>query len=310
MIRHGAVVLLAVLAAGPLAAQAPQCQGAALPAARSACNTMVDATRAFHPLAGLLVTGGNPVLGTAALLGGPGHLSVTVRVNALKASLPNPDSAAQAQVPSDFDGYFPVPLVEGAVGVLGGRVSLDALVSATLLPTGFVDGLDVDADAPRIGGIALGLGVGGRIGVLRGAFPVPAMSLSLMTRHIPRVQFGDVTGGDAADFASDLDVTSFRAVVGWRFVLVEAAAGFGIDRYAAAATIRHQDLAGVRVVNLDLATTRRVLFLNGAVSIGATKLVGELGYQTGTDQTFTTNFSDFDPTAGHAFGGLGFRFAL
>ena len=32
-----------------------------------------------------------------------------------------------------------------------------------------------------------------------------------------------------------------------------------------------------------------------------------LGYQTGTDQSFSTTFSDFDPKAGHVFWGAGLR---
>src|SRR5258707_13721916 len=85
----------------PLAAQEPQCQNAN-PQAQAACNTMVDATKAFHPLAGMIVSGGNPVLGTAGTLGGVGRVSATLRVNALKASLPNPHSAAQKPGPPSF----------------------------------------------------------------------------------------------------------------------------------------------------------------------------------------------------------------
>src|SRR6185295_2035057 len=75
------LVLLTVLAL-PVAAQEPQCQSGTTPQARAACNTMVDATRAFHPLAGMIVSGGNPVLGTAGTLGGFGHVAATLRVNA------------------------------------------------------------------------------------------------------------------------------------------------------------------------------------------------------------------------------------
>jgi len=51
---------LALIAlAAPLAAQEPQCTTIS-PAATSACNTAVDAVKAFHPLAGMIVSGGNP----------------------------------------------------------------------------------------------------------------------------------------------------------------------------------------------------------------------------------------------------------
>lgn len=45
----------------------------------------------------------------------------------------------------------------------------------------------------------------------------------------------------------------------------------------------------------------------GAIAPGIVKLVAELGYRTGTDQRFSTTFSDFDPQAGHVFWGAGLR---
>src|SRR5258706_2207482 len=96
------LVLLAAVAL-PVAAQEPQCQNAN-PQAQAACNTMVDATKAFHPLAGMIVSGGNPVLGTAGTLGGVGRVSATLRRNALKAALPDPDNAGPNPVASSLQG--------------------------------------------------------------------------------------------------------------------------------------------------------------------------------------------------------------
>jgi hypothetical protein len=303
------LAFLTVLAL-PVAAQEPQCQNVNTQA-QAACNTMVDATKAFHPLAGMIVSGGNPVLGTAATLGGFGHVSATLRVTAIKASLPNPDSAAQSPVPSSFDGYVPAPVIDAAVGLYrgtsGGLLSIDGLASAVLLPASRVQGMSVDPGAPKIGDVALGLGYGARIGVLRGSFPVPAVSVSVMKRHVPRVQFGDVTTGDPADFATDFDATNWRVVAGMRVLFVDVAAGIGIDHYTSAATIRYRDGLVNSTVTLDLKSTREVLFTNAGLSMGLVKLVAELGYQTGTDQSFATTFSDFDPKAGHVFWGAGLR---
>src|SRR3989442_7634590 len=157
--------------------------------ATAACITAVDAIRAFHPLAGMIVSGGNPVLGTSGSLGGIGHLTITARVNAIKASLPNPDSASQSQVPSSFHGAIPAPIVEAAVGLVrgrGGLLAVDALGSAVVLPTGRVSGLSVDANAAHIGGAALGLGYGARVGLLGGSFPSPAASGRRRRRTPPR----------------------------------------------------------------------------------------------------------------------------
>src|SRR5437879_4722280 len=128
-----AVALIAF--AAPLAAQDPQC-AMPDPNATAACNTAVDAIRAFHPLAGMIVSGGNPVLGTSGSLGGIGHLTITARVNAIKASLPNPDSASQSRVPSSFNGAIPAPLVEAALGLVRGRggvLSVGAVDSGVVL---------------------------------------------------------------------------------------------------------------------------------------------------------------------------------
>jgi hypothetical protein len=309
---------LAAVAA--LAAQEPQC--AVLdPNATTACNTAVDAVRAFHPLAGMIVSGGNPVIGTAGSLGGLGHLSVTTRLNLIKASLPNPDSASQGAVPSSFSGAVPAPVVEAGLGLSrgtpAGLLSIDALGSALLLPTGVVSDLAVEAGAAHIGTLALGLGYGLRAGVLRGAFPVPSLSVSYMRRTVPRLQYGRLPAtccaGNQFEFDTDLQADNYRVEAGWRFVLLDLAAGLGVDHYSSTAHIRFYDsppTSSVRTVTLDLANTREVLFLNGGLRLGGGTLVAELGYQTGKDQHLSTNFTGFDPTAGHVFGGVGLRFGF
>src|SRR6266516_4772740 len=321
-LKHLTTIAVALVAfAASLAAQEPQC---AMPDANAtaACNTAVDAIRAFHPLAGMIVSGGNPVLGTATSLGGIGHLTGTARVNAIKASLPNPDSASQSQVPSSFHGAIPAPIVEAALGLLRGRggfLSVDALGSAVLLPTSGVSGLSVDSNAAHIGGAALGIGYGARVGVLGGSFPIPALSVSWMHRTLPRIQYGNLGQtfgtGDQFEFSMDLKADNYRAVASWKFVLVDLAAGIGVDHYTSSATsITFHDNplipAQRRTVTVNPNNTRELLFVNGGLSLSALKLVGELGFQTGKDQSFATTFSNFDPKAGHVFGGLGVRFGF
>ncbi|PYO27194.1 MAG: hypothetical protein DMD73_10085 [Gemmatimonadetes bacterium] len=319
--RHIVSVLVVMLGATSLAAQEPQC---ALPDpnATAACNTAVDAVRAFHPLAGLIVSGGNPVLGTARALGGIGHLSVTARVNGVKASLPNPDSASQSAVPSSFHGVVPAPVVEAALGLVrgkGGFLAIDALGSAVVLPTSGVSGLSVDSSATRVGSAALGIGYGARVGVLAGSFPIPALSVSWMHRTLPRIQYGNLGPtfgtGDRFEFSMDLRADNYRAVASWRFVLFDLAAGLGVDHYTSSATnIRFHNNplapASVDTIVINPNNTREVAFVNGGLSFAVVKIVAELGFQTGKDQHFSTNFSGFDPKAGHVFGGLGVRFGF
>src|SRR6266568_8477858 len=231
--RYTVAVAILSLVAAPLAAQ-NECSTAGYGGSPGrACQAFVDAARAFHPLAGMIVSGGDPVLGTGETLRGLGHLSVSARVNAIHVSVPNPDSAGSSSVPSSFDGLLPAPVIEAAFGLLdGGRagfLSVDALASATLLPTSGVSDLSVDSSAARVGQVAVGLGYGVRVGVFHGGFALPAVSLSVMRRHLPRLQYGDVAAGNAAQFSSDLNATNVRAAASLRLLFLDVAAGVGWD---------------------------------------------------------------------------------
>ncbi len=317
---HRTVLLLTMIfGAAPLVAQEPQCNGIPFPGATEACNTAVDAVRAFYPLAGMIVTGGNPVLGTAGSLGGFGHVTLTARVNAIKAALPDPTAATTSPVPSSFHGAVPAPMVEGALGVFkgmgGGLLAVDVLGSALILPTG-IDNLTVDSNATHISDAALGFGYGVRVGVLKGSFPIPAVSVSWMHRTVPRLRYGTLGPapgtGDDFEFTMDLRSDSYRAVAGWKFALVDVAAGVGVDRYKSDNTnIRfYNGAASTRTVVINPTNTRALVFVNGGLSLAALKLVGEIGLQAGKDQAFATQFSDFDPKAAHVFGGIGLRFGF
>src|SRR5438046_3426552 len=251
MMPRIATVMITVLCLTPalVTAQELQCNNRRVPVATAACNTAVGAVRAFYPLAGMITSGGNPVLGTARTLGGLGHVALTARVNAIKAALPDPTAAGQSPVPSSFNGAVPAPMVEGALGLLkgvgGGLLSLDLLGSALILPTG-IQNLTVDSNATHISDAALGFGYGVRVGVLNGGFPVPAVSVSWMHRTVPRLRYGALGPapgtGDDFEFTMDLKGDSYRAVAGWKFVLVDVAAGIVVGRHQAVDTnIRFYD---------------------------------------------------------------------
>src|SRR5213593_4205691 len=317
--RHIVSMLTVMLGATSLVAQEPQCNNIAFPGATDACNTAVDAVRAFYPLAGMIVTGGNPVLGSAGSLGGFGHVMLTARVNGIKAALPDPTAANQSPVPTSFNGVVPAPMVEGALGILkgigGGLLAVDVLGSALILPTG-INNLTVDSNATHVSDAALGFGYGARVGVLKGSLPIPSVSVSWMHRTVPRLRYGTLGTapgtGDQFEFTMDLSSDSYRAVAGWKFVLVDVAAGIGIDRYKSSDTnIRFYDSpTTTRTVVINPTNTRALVFVNGGLSLAAVKLVGEIGLQAGKDQAFVTQFSDFDPKAAHVFGGIGVRFGF
>src|SRR2546430_1152988 len=260
----------------------------------------------------MIVSGGNPLLGTARALGGFGHVALTGRVNAIKAALPDPTATNQSPVPSSFHGAVPAPMVEGAVGLVkgmgGGLLAVDLLGSALILPTG-IDNLTVDSNATHISDAALGFGYGARVGVLNGGFPIPSLSVSWMHRTVPRLRYGSLGPalgtGDRFEFTMDLTSDSYRAVAGWKFVLVDVAAGIGIDRYKSSDTnIRFWDSpTTIKTVVINPTNTRALVFVNGGLSLAAVKLVGEIGLQAGPDQALPNQVSDLDPQAAHVFGG-------
>ncbi len=318
--RRIVMVLVMIVGAAPLAAQEPQC-ASTNNFVQASCQAAVDGVRAFYPLAGMVVTGGNPVIGTARSLGGLGHFALTARVNAIKAALPDPTATNQTPVPTSFNGALPAPVIEGAVGLTkglaGGLLAVDVLGSALILPTG-IDNLTVDANATKFLDAALGIGYGLRVGVLNGGFPVPAVSVSWMHRTVPRLRYGTIGPiigtGDEFEFTMDLTGDSYRAIAGWKLAAVDLAAGIGVDRYKSTDTnIRFHDAVtptSVRTVVINPTNTRALVFVNGGLSLAAVKLVGEIGLQAGKDQEYVTQFQDFDPKAAHAFGGIGIRFGF
>src|SRR5256714_12204454 len=158
--RRIVMVLVMIVGAAPLAAQEPQC-ASTNNFVQASCQAAVDGIRAFYPLAGMVVTGGNPVIGTARSLGGLRPFSLTARGNASKAALPHPPATHQTPVPTSFNGAVPAPVIEGAVrlaqGLAGGPLAVDVLGSALILPTGIAN-LTVDAKATKLLEAAVGGG--------------------------------------------------------------------------------------------------------------------------------------------------------
>jgi hypothetical protein len=294
----------------PASAQNSQCSSFG-GTSRRICDAALDGTRAFHPVAGLLVSGGNPVLGTANTLGGLGRFSLTARANAADVILPDPEyDGVAGEIPSSEELYAPVPLLEGAAGLFeglpSGLLSIDLLASAQLLPTDQVENLSVDPDARRIGDVALGLGYGLRVGLLRDDGPLPAMSLSAMRRHIPRLAYGDLDGGDEFRSGVDLRATNVRLVAGKQLAAFQLAAGLGWDRYTGDADVRLRESPDLPI-EIELKESRTLAFVNAGIDLAAVSIVGEAGYQGGRDQELSTDFEDYDTTSGKFFAGLGLR---
>jgi hypothetical protein len=311
---HLVAGLFLVAIVAPALAQTPECSGYTGNAQR-VCAAAVDGTRAFHPVVGLLVSGGNPIIGSAASLGGPGHFSFTARANAVQLVLPALSyNGSTATVPAGDKLFAPAPLLEGALGLYkgmpSGLLALDFLGSAQLLPTNQIANLTIDSGARKIGGLALGLGYGARVGVFNGMGLLPAVSVSVMRRDIPRISYGDLAAGDRYSYGVDLHATNVRLIASKQLAVVDLAAGLGWDKYTGGAMIRFRDpLTGLPQPDIPVAlnNSRVMSFVDLGVSLSMVKLTGEVGYQGGKDQKLSTTFQNFDTTKGKFFAGLGLR---
>ena len=312
-------LLLLILPALPLAAQTnPQCAGYAIDRARNICDAAIDGAHIFTPVAGILMSGGNAVLGSSDGLGGAPHFVVTLRANATKVVVPDVNySGIGRTVAAGQEVTAPAPIVEGALGLFRGtsrgHLAVDLLGSVQLLPTTLIDAVRVSSDARRIGSIALGLGIGGRLTLLGEGSVRPGIAVSLMRRSIPRIDVGDVAAGDRFSFGTDLTVTNYRATIGKQFALLMLAAGVGWDEYTGRASVTFRDPVTNLVqppIAIGLIDKRGVAFANAGLVLGPVVLVAELGYQRGKALGLGTTFTNNDPTVQRLFGGAGFRFGF
>lgn len=322
MRRQLVVAGLALLFAAPaLRAQNAECAPySASTTATNLCNAGVDATRYFHPLLGLVTSGGDPVLGTAKTLGGFSHFSIGLRANATSLTLPDLSYTGSSDTVAKADKIpLPAPVVEGALGIYkglpAGLLSVDLLASATLLPVGAVKDLHVDPSAAKIGDVVLGMGYGVRVGILNGSFPIPSVSASVMRRSIPRIQYGDPANDASQNFGYSLDLhaTSWRIAASTKLVFLDLTAGAGYTSYTGNAQILFRDpivVTQIDSVNVKLDQGRGMVFADAGVDLFVMKLVGEVGWESAGNLTPSTTFQDVDPKAGHLFGGLGLRISF
>lgn len=311
--------LALILAAAPLAAQSnSQCGGFVLERARNVCNAAIDGSRLFTPVAGLLLSGGNAVLGSGEGLGGFPSFSFSLRAAATQIVIPDLDyDGIGRTVGAEEKITAPAPQLDVAVGLYGGTAAgnfaIDLLGAAQLLPTDQIDDVRVDDDATAIGGVALGLGWGARVTLLGERRTVPAITVSGMRRSLPRIDVGSVPDGDRWAFGTDLTATNWRAVVSKHVGPLLLGAGVGRDSYKADAVVTFRDpLTDVpqAPIALTLEDERTLTFLNAGFDLGAFKLTGEVGWQQGKDLGLGTTFTDNDPKARRMFGGASLRFAF
>jgi hypothetical protein len=319
MLRARRLLVVSLLLSGtPLAAQNPQCAAfSGADNSRQTCDAAIDLTRAYHPIAGLLISGGNPLLGSGASMGGLGKFALTLRANATKIVIPELVVDGSNNVAQSDRLLAPAPLLEGAIGLFkglpSGTLSLDFLGSAQLVPNErLVSDIRVDPGAPRVGPMSLGLGYGGRLGLLGDHGALPGVSVSVMRRTIPRVGFGDLAAGDEIAADVNLQALNLRAVASKRWSVLTLSAGAGWSKYTgdAVAQFRGSPSGAAQTIALHLDQRRTVIFADAGFDFRFLKIVGEIGHQSGRDQSLVTNFQGFDDTKGTTFYSAGLRFGF
>jgi hypothetical protein len=284
--------------------------------AENLCNAAVDATRMFHPLVGLAISGGNPVVGSFRTFGGLGHLSVGIRATAFETTLPDFSyDGSAATVPAGDEVPLGAPTIDVGIGLFNGMtsgfLSVDLLGSIVAIPNN-IDEIQVDPDASTLGDFSYKLGWGARVGILRGGFPIPSVAVSYMGREIPTVQFGDVGAGDEFSYRFGLKSKSLRATAGWRFALLDFGVGLGTDTYTGDARIEftHPVTAATETINLDLDNSRTTLFADVGLNLGPIKIAGEVGMQTENDLNTASDFEGIDINEGRKYASVGVRLAF
>ena len=354
MKRSMMAALCALLAAAPAAAQeesdlAATC--ASVPAeARDVCLTVAQGAESAQPQLGILIAGGNPVLGTASTggvrLGFLPRVSAGVRLNLVFARLPDivaDQTGGAVQAVNDVVGV-PAPALGGNVSVgltqgvslaptIGGFGAIDLLGSATWLPFRALGVEGFDESTPDF---AWGGGV--RVGLLRESFVTPGVSVSVMYRRLGEVGFGEVCPGtetpagggeaicageegDVGEFEFDLSGWSYRAAVSKRLLGVGLTAGVGFDDYDSDVRygVRYQvtNSTGQTLTRVRRSPTLKVdngrwsAFLDGSFTLLVASVTAELGWMQGGDAIQGfPSASDFDPGEGNFFGSLGMRISL
>lgn len=267
---------------------------------QDACQKAVDLFQYLAPQLGSAITGGNATLGQGGSMGGIGHFSVGLRVNAVKGSLPQIDDASATPVLTGAratpyrtkDAPVPMPTIDGAIGIFRGFPlgvtnvgGVDLLVSASYIPKVNEDDITIDPDNP------LKLGYGARISVLQESIVSPGVSVTYLKRDLPVLSLTGTSLGSTLR-VNDLaeKTTAWRLVASKSFILFGLAAGYGQDKYESSATA-NATISGQTSANVSVAQTmtRSNMFADLSLNFPLLKIVGEIGQVSGGTAPSTVN---------------------
>lgn len=298
-------------------------------ATQDACQKAIDLFQYLAPQLGTALAGGNATLGQGGGLGGPGHFSLGLRVNAIKGTLPQFDNSttpsvngAQRTTYPTKDQIVPMPVADLAIGVFGGIPlgltnvgAIDAIVSASYLPA--FNNSSVDVKVPNG---SLKLGFGGRLGILQESLLVPGISVTYLQRDLPTVDITSNFNGDTLQVNGlAVKTKAYRLVASKSFLMFGLAIGGGRDKYSSAASVRasvaprtvpptSRQTAGPISLSQDL--TRTNVFADLSINLPLFKIVGEIGQVSGGTVNTFNSFSNAAADASRIYGSVGLRLGL
>ncbi|HMC53738.1 MAG TPA: hypothetical protein VKH19_01090 [Gemmatimonadaceae bacterium] len=327
-IRAVAVAVLTLATVHTLPAQG-SCATAPIQT-QDACITTTDIFQYVTPQLGVVLTGGNAVLGQGGVIGGlPGlpRFSIGVRGTVLNGNLPTiqtpsitgPAPHTASNPYPTTDQYMALPSADASLSLFRGftigptRVGgIGVFANASFVPTVTVTTsgatFSIDPDTP------LGIGYGARIGIIGERLLLPGVEFSYALRTLPKTGVVAATGGDSLTMTDyKLDATSWRVTAAKSFVAFTIAAGVGQDTYDTESTLEaivNRPVPVGRVTTGPVAVsqtmTRMNVFGNFALNLVIAKLVVEGGLVSGGDIT-TANVFDVAPGADRVYGSVGLR---
>src|SRR6266566_3124001 len=297
-------------------------------ASQDACQKALDLFAYLAPQLGTSITGGNATLGQGGSLGGLGHFSAGLRINAVQGSIPqiqNVTVSVTGETSTRFDlktQVIPMPTADLAIGIFKGLPlaitnvgGVDLLVSAAYLPEFNSSGVSV-----KVPNGSLKLGYGARVGILQESLLVPGISVSYLKRDLPTVDIAANTGSDSLLVNNlSLKTNAWRVVASKSLLLFGLAAGFGQDKYESSTDVSAH-LAARAVpptsaftstpVSLSQNITRTNVFADLSLNLLLFKLTGEIGQVSGgTINTYNT-FSGTQAADSRIYGSVGARFGF
>ncbi len=276
------------------------------------CTAALDGITMIHPIAALLMNGGNPRLGSAGVIGRFGHVALGLRATTAMAVVPDLSWAGNTDtVPVGRRVQLYAPRVDLAMGILQkqmpmGVVGVDFLLSALVIPRNRTDLFTPVPGSRTIQDATVSLDWGIRAGMT--SAKLPTVSLSIMKRSTPTVQMGGTTNGQTTAWTFNASAIDVRLFAGKRFGWFEFAVGAGADLLSGKGEVAYRDPGTGTVGDVlepKLSGMRIVTALNLGFHIGPLHLVGEGGYQVGSNLALTTRYAENNPNAGKFFGGVG-----